>query len=194
MTIFDLKKVAETLSTRRDAHSKTEIEAMFAQASALFAAKRYQKAASVYVATVPLSRANNIPTLTMEAWLMGAYCQEIAGNIGWALAFARVALHHAEKIPQTLRPASIIANIGESLIRYIRNIQQTESPMGIPSEDEINKRMVLLLGESWRQRSVTLEQLLGASAIRFGCNPEHHCSQRYVPGTVAHGTEAPFLS
>lgn len=182
MAITVLKKVDSMYFRQDKTNSKTEIEALFAQASALFAGKRYYKAASVYVATVPLTRVKNDPVLTMESWLMSAYCQEIIGNSRWALAFARAALHHAERIPYAVRPVPTIANIGESIIRNIRTIKQTEPASKLPTEEEIDKRMVILLGNGWRDRGISLEQLLGADAMRFGYTP---CPARGLPNSIA---------
>jgi len=186
MSIQEFAISTDRHNLRRDNRvTKNEIEAMFAQASALFASKQYQKATSVYVAAVPLSSARGVPARTMEAWLMQAYCQEIMGNIGWAFAFARVALHHAEKVPFRKRSDSTIANIGEALIRYVQAIRKTGTFTGIPTETDINERMVLLLGEDWHDRSISLEQLLGTGTSRFGSDPGPQFLKGLVGQTVS---------
>ncbi len=191
---MDIKKLRTSANNakicREIVGSQNEIEAMFAQATALFAAKRYNKAASVYVATVPLTTAQNTPLLTMEAWLMGAYCQEIMGNTGWALAYAKVALHYAERVSQRMRPASTIANVGEAIIRQIRTLNLIGHAKGIPTEAEINERMVLLLGENWRDQSISLEQLVGASVTRFACKSSENLPKRFVTETASELTAA----
>ena len=144
--------------------AKIELEALFAEASALFAGAQYREAADAYVSLVAHTVALGCPLHTMEAWMMAAYCQEIRGNLGVAATYNRMALDTAEKIPSRKRPREIIANIGESLLRLIDTAVELKRDQAMPERTEVCRRMERLLGPTWRRQCIPVDRFFGMTA------------------------------
>jgi tetratricopeptide (TPR) repeat protein len=134
---------------------KMEIQALFAEASVVFAKENYLEAAEIYETAAPLAEQVEDTMLTMEGWRMAAYCYEVEEQYEPSTHYGKLALDAGETLPEDQRARSTLAYAGDGLLRVIEKAKKKHQAKGLPEAWEIEERMEQLLGEDWRDGLVT---------------------------------------
>jgi tetratricopeptide (TPR) repeat protein len=122
---------------------RLRVQAALAEGAALVSAGRFGEAAPVYEAAAPLASASGDPLLIVEAWRMGGYCHEAAGDPQSAWRCGAAALEAGETLDPAARQASTLPWAGQMMMRLA---DRWSFPVGA---DAVRRQMAGLMGPEW---------------------------------------------
>lgn len=159
-----LSAYKEALETAREAKAaedpagdKLEIQALFAAASVLLSRGDYTEACELYEEAAALAEEAKDNLLTMEGRRMAGFCHEMNKQYAQSIQCLNLGIEAGERIPKDERNQSTLPYVGDALLRVIKAAEKGglfRSRKELPDLDEVNDKMIELLGEKWQSNVV----------------------------------------
>ena len=152
MAIHNYKKAqraaSHALAAGHPSGRKLFVQTRVAIAEVLRKLGSFDKAAKIYRSTASLCGSINDHTKAIECWWNVARCHEKTGQFEAAWDFYRLALRHGELSQSGVERNKVLAIVGLTMVQLART-----QLCGKQSVEKVERRMILLLGQNWRQFS-----------------------------------------